>query len=47
MDFMPSLPTLLAFSAASLLLALTPGPGMTLSIGRAMTCRHGCSGIAV
>jgi threonine/homoserine/homoserine lactone efflux protein len=36
MDFIPSLPTLLAFSAASLLLALTPGPDMTLSISRAL-----------
>ncbi len=36
MDFLPSLPTLLAFSAASLLLAATPGPDMTLSISRAL-----------
>jgi threonine/homoserine/homoserine lactone efflux protein len=36
MDFLPSLPTLAAFSAASLLLAMTPGPDMTLSIGRAL-----------
>jgi threonine/homoserine/homoserine lactone efflux protein len=36
MDFLPSLPTLLAFSAASLLLAMTPGPDMTLSISRAL-----------
>ncbi|CAN7328687.1 LysE family translocator [Rhizobium sp. LjRoot30] len=36
MDFIPSLPTLLAFSAASLLLAATPGPDMTLSISRAL-----------
>jgi threonine/homoserine/homoserine lactone efflux protein len=36
MDFLPSLPTLLAFSAAGLLLALTPGPDMTLSISRAL-----------
>jgi threonine/homoserine/homoserine lactone efflux protein len=36
MDFIPSLPTLLAFSAASLLLAMTPGPDMTLSISRAL-----------
>jgi threonine/homoserine/homoserine lactone efflux protein len=37
MDFLPSLPTLLAFSAAGLLLAMTPGPDMTLSIGRALS----------
>ncbi len=36
MDFLPSLPTLLAFSAASMLLAATPGPDMTLSISRAL-----------
>ncbi len=36
MDFLPSLPTLFAFSAASLLLAMTPGPDMTLSISRAL-----------
>lgn len=36
MDFIPSLPTLLAFAAASLLLAATPGPDMTLSISRAL-----------
>ncbi|AVA23315.1 LysE family translocator [Rhizobium sp. LEGMi198b] len=36
MDFIPSLTTLLAFSAASLLLAATPGPDMTLSISRAL-----------
>lgn len=36
MDFLPSLPTLFAFSAASLLLAATPGPDMTLSISRAL-----------
>ncbi|WP_026620127.1 threonine/homoserine/homoserine lactone efflux protein [Ensifer sp. WSM1721] len=36
MDFVPSLPTLLAFAAASLLLAATPGPDMTLSISRAL-----------
>ncbi|MBO9195671.1 LysE family translocator [Rhizobium sp. NPDC090275] len=37
MDFLPSLPTLLTFSAASLLLAATPGPDMTLSISRALS----------
>ncbi len=36
MDFLPTFPTLLAFAAASLLLALTPGPDMTLSISRAL-----------
>ncbi|MGE7369599.1 LysE family translocator [Neorhizobium sp. NPDC001467] len=36
MDFLPSAATLLAFSAAGLLLALTPGPDMTLSISRAL-----------
>jgi threonine/homoserine/homoserine lactone efflux protein len=36
MDFIPSLTTLLAFAAASLLLAATPGPDMTLSISRAL-----------
>jgi threonine/homoserine/homoserine lactone efflux protein len=36
MDFLPSLPTLLAFAAATLLLAATPGPDMTLSISRAL-----------
>ena len=36
MDFLPSLATLLAFTAAGLLLALTPGPDMTLSISRAL-----------
>ncbi|MBB4123023.1 LysE family translocator [Martelella radicis] len=36
MDFIPSLPVLLAFSAATLLLALTPGPDMTLSINKAL-----------
>ncbi len=36
MEFLPSLATLLAFTAAALLLALTPGPDMTLSISRAL-----------
>ncbi|MCM2293368.1 LysE family translocator [Allorhizobium sp. BGMRC 0089] len=36
MDFIPSLPTLAAFSAACLLLAATPGPDMTLSISRSL-----------
>ena len=37
MDFLPSLPVLLAFSAAGLLLALTPGPDMTLFLGRTLS----------
>ena len=41
MDFLPSLATLLAFSAASLLLAMTPGPDMTLSISRALAQGRG------
>lgn len=36
MDFIPSIPTLIGFSLASVLLAATPGPDMTLSIGRAL-----------
>ena len=36
MEFLPSLAALLAFTAAGLLLALTPGPDMTLSISRAL-----------
>ncbi|MDI7862436.1 LysE family translocator [Rhizobiaceae bacterium n13] len=36
MDFLPSLPTFLAFTVAILLLALTPGPDMTLWISRAL-----------
>jgi threonine/homoserine/homoserine lactone efflux protein len=36
MEFLPSLASLLAFTAAGLLLALTPGPDMTLSISRAL-----------
>ncbi|WLR92281.1 LysE family translocator [Shinella zoogloeoides] len=41
MDFLPALPTLLAFTAASLLLAMTPGPDMTLSISRALSQGRG------
>lgn len=37
MDFLPSLPTLFGFAAATLLLAATPGPDMTLSISRALS----------
>jgi threonine/homoserine/homoserine lactone efflux protein len=41
MDFLPTFPTLLAFTAASLLLAATPGPDMTLSISRALSQGRG------
>lgn len=37
MSFLPDLPTFLAFCAASLFLALTPGPDMTLFLGRALS----------
>jgi threonine/homoserine/homoserine lactone efflux protein len=37
MDFLPSLTTILAFSAASILLAATPGPDMTLMLGRTLS----------
>lgn len=37
MDFLPTLPTLLAFTAANLLLAMTPGPDMTLAINCALS----------
>ncbi|MDP9589160.1 UNVERIFIED_ORG: threonine/homoserine/homoserine lactone efflux protein [Shinella zoogloeoides] len=43
MDFLPTFPTLLAFSAASLLLAATPGPDMTLSISRALSQGRGAA----
>ncbi|KQV35655.1 MULTISPECIES: LysE family translocator [unclassified Rhizobium] len=43
MDFLPSLPTLLAFTAATLLLAATPGPDMTLSISRALSQGKGAA----
>ncbi len=36
MDFIPSLPVFLAFSLALLLLAITPGPDMTLWISRSL-----------
>ncbi len=36
MEFLPSLPTFLAFSVAILLLAITPGPDMTLWISRSL-----------
>lgn len=37
MDFLPTLPTFLAFTAANLLLAMTPGPDMTLAINCALS----------
>ncbi len=35
-DFLPTLPVLLAFSVAGVLLAITPGPDMTLFLGRTL-----------
>jgi len=37
MSFVPDLPVLMAFAAASLILAITPGPDMTLFVGRALS----------
>lgn len=37
MDFLPSLPVLSAFTVAALILTLTPGPDMTLFLGRALS----------
>lgn len=37
MDFVPDPATLLAFSAASVFLAITPGPDMTLFVSRALS----------
>lgn len=37
MEFLPSLAVLSAFTAAALVLTLTPGPDMTLFLGRALT----------
>lgn len=37
MDFLPSLPVLAAYTAAVLALTLTPGPDMTLFLGKAVT----------
>lgn len=37
MEFLPDLTTLAAFTVATLLLAITPGPDMTISISRALT----------
>lgn len=36
MDFLPALPTLLAFTVAAVVLAVTPGPDMTLFLGRTL-----------
>lgn len=37
MEFLPSIPVLTAFTIASLILTLTPGPDMTLFVGRALS----------
>lgn len=37
MPFVPDLPVLMTFAVASLLLAITPGPDMTLFVGRALS----------
>lgn len=37
MDFLPSIPVLTAFTIASLILTLTPGPDMTLFVGRSLS----------
>lgn len=37
MEFVPDITTLIAFSAASVVLAITPGPDMTLQISRALS----------
>lgn len=37
MSFVPDLSVLMAFAVASLLLAITPGPDMTLFVGRALS----------
>jgi len=39
MDFLPTLPVFLAFTAAAFVLTITPGPDMTLFLGRALN--HG------
>lgn len=36
-EFVPSLSVLLAFTAASVILAITPGPDMTLFVGKTLT----------
>lgn len=37
MDFIPDLPTILAFTLAALVLTITPGPDMTLFLGRTLS----------
>lgn len=37
MEFLPSLPVFTAFTVAAFILAITPGPDMTLFLGRALT----------
>ena len=37
MDFLPSLPVIAAFTLAGLVLAMTPGPDMTLFVGRTLS----------
>ncbi|MEM7214583.1 MAG: LysE family translocator [Pseudomonadota bacterium] len=37
MEFLPAIPILSAFTIAALILTLTPGPDMTLFLGRALT----------
>lgn len=43
MDFVPSLATLVTFTGMTLLLAITPGPDMTLSISRALSQGRGAA----
>ncbi len=45
MEFLPTLPVFLAFTFATFVLAITPGPDMTLFLGRALT-RGRAAGIA-
>lgn len=47
MGFMPDPAVLLAFAAASVLLILTPGPDMTLLIGRALSSGRGAASACV
>ena len=37
MDFIPTLPVLIAYTSAVILITLTPGPDMTLFLGKAVT----------
>lgn len=41
MDFLPDLPALLAFTLAALVLTITPGPDMTLFLGRTLSQGRG------